>query len=145
MKKELYTIQYENIERMAYQQGMTISMLSDETHMRRSVLSDLKNGRKNQLSPITVRKLCEVLGCTEDDINKEYSGKDPMPDKPQRRQGEPTYDRYHEALKTRPEIRQLVRTAIKATPRQVRATALLLESIIDGSIERNVKEGDDSE
>ena len=131
--KEQHEILYENIQRLAYAQGMTVSGLAESAGIRKSVLSDLKAGRNKTLRPATIYKLCEILDCSFADITEEHEDA-PMPTKPQRRKTELNYIRIHKEIKERPEIRRLLRVAIKATDKQVRATAILLESIIEGTI-----------
>ena len=133
--KEPYAILYENIERLAYEQGLTVSGLAVKAGMQKSVLSDLKSGRKKTLRPSSIKKLCDVMGCAMEDITEgPADGGVPMPDKPKRKKPDITYAALQEQILERQEVRRLVRIASKATDRQVHATATLLESVIEGTL-----------
>lgn len=132
--KESWEILYANIERLAYERGMTVSALATKAGMQKSVLFDLKVGRNKSLRMTSIQKLCDALDCTVGEITDGSSeGKD-MPDRPKRKKPDITYVALQEQILERPEIRRLVRIASKATDRQVHATATLLESVIEGTL-----------
>ena len=131
---ERHTIMFNNIQRLAYEQGLTISGLCEKAKIRRSVLFDLKYGKKQSLTGTTMQKLCDVLLCNIEDITTESRKNDPIPDRPKRKPAEFTYEKIHQELSTRPDVRRLMRAAMDATDKQVRATAILLESIVDGTL-----------
>lgn len=132
--KEPYAILYENIERLAYEQGLTVSGLCTKAGLQKSVLFDLKTGRKNTLRPATIKKLCDVLGCEMEEITNGTSEDKPMPERPRRKKPDITYVALTEQILERAEVRRLVRIASKATDKQVHATATLLESVIEGTL-----------
>lgn len=132
--KEPWAILYENIQRLAYKQGLTVSALCALAGMQKSVLFDLKVGRKKTLRATTIKKLCDALGCDMEDITDGTTEGQPMPDRPKRKAPDITYAALQEQILERQEIRRLVRIASKATDRQVHATATLLESIVDGTL-----------
>ena len=120
--KEPWLIMYDNVQRLAYEQGLTVSGLCTKT------------GRKNTLRPATIKKLCEVLGCEMEEITDGTSEDKPMPERPKRKKPDITYVALTEQILERAEVRRLVRIASKATDKQVHATATLLESVIEGTL-----------
>ena len=132
--KEPWLIMYESVQRLAYEQGLTVSGLGAKAGMQKSVLSDLKSGRKKTLRPTSIKKLCDVLGCDMEDIaDGTAEGKD-MPERPKRKKPDITYAALQEQILERQEVRRLVRIASKATDKQVHATATLLESVVEGTL-----------
>ena len=140
--KEPYTILYENIERLAYERGLTVSGLCIKAGIQKSVMFDLKVGRKKTLRPATLKKLCDAMGCDMDEITSSDTEGLEMPDRPKRKKPDITYAALQDQIMTRPEVRRLVRIASKATDRQVHATATLLESVVEGTLGNG---GDDIE
>lgn len=132
--KEAWQIQYDNIQRLAYERGMTVSGLAIKAGMQKSVLFDLKVGRKKLLRPTTIKKLCDVMGCEMEDITGEITEGQDMPERPKRKKPDIEYTALQDQIMTRAEVRRLVRIASKATDKQVHATATLLESVIEGTL-----------
>ena len=132
--KEPWAILYDNIQRLAYEQGLTVSGLCSKAKIQKSVLFDLKVGRKNTLRPSTIKKLCDVLGCEMEDITEGATEDSVMPERPKRKKPDITYAALQDQILNRAEIRRLVRIASKATDKQVHATATLVESIVDGTL-----------
>ena len=124
---------YENICRIAWGQGMTIHNLCYEAGLRPSVLSDLKFERNKSISDITAYKLANVLDCDPSDFYRVYT--DPMPPKPMKASRlRVEYAAVADAMQDRPDVRKLMRVALKATPKQVSSVANLLESIVNGDL-----------
>lgn len=122
---------FENIQRLAYANGMTVNELCKMAKVSRGMIGDLQHGRRNDIGRITLDKLTHVLECTDEDILSQTIRHDPIPDKPMDNRGEASIDRIVNEIKERPELRRLFRAAIKANKQQVRSTAVLLESIVD--------------
>ena len=102
--------------------------------MQKSVLFDLKVGRKKTLRPTSIKKLCDVMGCEMDEITDGTTEGLEMPDRPARKKPDIEYTALQDQIMTRAEVRRLVRIASKATDKQVHATATLLESVIEGTL-----------
>jgi len=124
---------YENIKRLSYERGITLGNLCKRAGLYRSMISDLKSGRKKTLSDETISKLCSVLQCNTEDIRTENVTVTDL-ERPKQKRNEQFYERLAEELEERPAMRKLFHAAHKATDAQVNATAVLLESIIDGTL-----------
>ena len=122
---------HSNIMRLAYAKGLGISDLCKQAKVSSGIISDLKHGRRDNIGSVTVSKLCSVLGCEPEDILSMTEHKEPMPDRPYIDRFSPFMERVEVAMKETPELRRLIRAAMKATPLQVKSTAVLLESIVD--------------
>lgn len=122
---------HDNIMRLAYAKGLSISDLSKRAKVSNGILSDLKHGRRDNIGRVTVSKLCAVLDCRPEDLLSMTEHKEPMPDRPCIDRFSPFMERVEVAMKETPELRRLIRAAMKATPLQVKSTAVLLESIVD--------------
>ena len=140
--KDSWVVIYENVQRLAYERGFTVSGVCAKAGMQKSVLSDLKSGRKKSLRPTSIKKLCDVMGCTMEEITDGTTEDKEMPDRPKRKKPDITYTALQEQILQRAEVRRLVRIASKATDRQVHATATLLESVVEGTLGNG---GDDIE
>lgn len=122
---------YENIQRIAWKQGITIQSLCDEAGVRHSVLSDLKCGRNKNITDITLYKLATALDCDIEDFKRIY--KEPMPKRPSRRSKLiKEYEEVANAMQDRPELRRLMRVAVKASQKQVESVAALFETVVKG-------------
>ena len=132
--KESWAILYDNIQRLAYERGMTVSGLATKAGMQKSVLFDLKVGRKKTLRPASIKKLCDIMGCEMEDITGVAPDGQEMPERPKRKKPDIEYTALQDQIMTRAEVRRLVRIASKATDKQVHATATLLESVIEGTL-----------
>ena len=140
--KEPWIILYENIERLAYERGLTVSSLCAKAGIQRSVMFDLKMGRKRSLRSTTIKKLCDAMGCDMDEVTYNYTEGLEIPERPKRKKPDIVFTALQDQIMTRPEVRRLVRIASKATDRQVHATATLLESVVEGTLGNG---GDDIE
>ena len=126
---------YENIQRLAYQQGYTIQKLCEEARVSAGTIGDLKHGRRNGIGNITIEKLVKVLGCTREEILSEGIKVEPFPDAPKADRLVSFIEEATEALREREELRRLIRAAMNANKQQVRSTAILLESITQAQAE----------
>lgn len=120
-----------NIKRLAYAKGLGINDLCKQAKVSSGILSDLNHGRRDNIGNITVSKLCAVLECEPQDILSMKEHNEPMPERPNIDRFSPFMERVANAMKETPELRRLIRAAMKATPLQVKSTAVLLESIVD--------------
>lgn len=59
---------YDRIKTACEQKGITVSAMCLEMGMSKSVLSDLKSGRKKTLSAQTLQRIAEHLGVTADSL-----------------------------------------------------------------------------
>ena len=132
---------YTNIKYLAYERGMTMGGLCEQAGLYRSMLTDLKYGRKKKLSDETLQRLCKVLDCNIEDILYSNAPNTNL-ERPKQRRNENFYARLSVELEERPVMRRLFKAAHRATDAQVKATAMLLESILNGTLG---SEGDDSE
>lgn len=141
MDEERGKLIYKNIQTLAYAKGMTIQKMCKEAGVSPGIIGDLNNGRRSNIGKVTVQKLTDYLGCSEEDI---FSDSDkPMPKKATADRSQGMYVKAFEAMKERPELRRLVRAAMKASPQQVRSTAILLESITQVQLEGGMISDDD--
>lgn len=120
---------YDNITRLSYKKGMRVNEVCRKANVSSGIIGDLKHGRRDNIGAVTVDKLSRVLECTPDDILSLRRNDEPMPDVPAVDKIGYFNARAMEELRQRPELRRLVRAAMKATATQVKATAVLLESI----------------
>lgn len=133
---------HENIQKLARSQGRTIKDVCRKAKVSAGVISDLKSGRRNSIGKVTVEKLSKELGCRPEQI-LEWSGVATMPEAPKAKRTEAFIDRAAESLRERPEMRRLVRAAMKANRQQVNSTAVLLESITQAQKEGLFLSGDE--
>lgn len=138
MDKERGLVIYENLQRLAYAKGLTIQKMCKEANVSPGILGDLKNGRRNNIGKVTVEKLTKFFGCEEEDILHDPIRNMPMPDAPKADRSQGLYVQAFKAMQDRPEMRRLVRAAMKATTQQVRSTAILLESITEAQKEGGI-------
>ena len=124
---------YENIKRLSYERDITLGNLCKRAGLYRSMITDLKSGRKRTLSNDTVEKLCDVLECNPEDILDQNASVTDL-ERPKQKRNEQFYERLADEMEERPAMRRLFRAAHRATDAQVNATAVLLESIIDGTL-----------
>ena len=124
---------FENIKRLSYERGLTLNQLCKESTVSRGFLGDLEHGRKGKVGVVTLYKLCKVLECQPEEILNEEESPDPMPEAPKIKRDRitPMIEKAVQQLEERPELRRLVRAAMRANDLQVRSTAILLESIVD--------------
>lgn len=122
---------HSNIERLAYAKGLGLSDLCKAAKVSNGILSDLKHGRRDSIGNVTLSKLCAVLECDPKDILSMKENSEPMPERPNIDRFSYFMERVTEAMKDNKELRRLFRAAMKATPLQVKSTAVLLESIVD--------------
>ena len=134
---------FENIKRLSYEKGMTINELCRQANVSRGMIGDYQHGRRNDMGRITLDKLTKVLGCTDEDILSETVRLDPMPDKPKDKRGDNSIDLLVAEIKERPELRRLLRAAVRANKQQVKSTAVLLESIVDAKYNGGVLTDDE--
>ena len=59
---------YDRIKTACQQKGLSVSAMCLELGMSKSVLSDLKSGRKKTLSAQTLQRIAEHLGVTTDSL-----------------------------------------------------------------------------
>lgn len=124
---------FENIKYLSYKRGMSLNQLCKEAEVSRGTIGDLEHGRRKKIGVVTLYKLCKTLECQPEEILNEEELEDPMPDAPKVKRDRitPMVEKAVEAMLVRPELRRLVRAALKANDLQVRSTAILLESIVD--------------
>lgn len=136
---------YENIQRLAYANGMTIGELCRKASVSAGSIGDLKHGRRDNIGTTTIQKLCAVLKCSPSEITTMAENPNPMPEKPQPDILGNFYAEAVAQMEERKELRRLVRVAMRATPVQVNATAVLLEEIISGTLTSERIKDEDSE
>ena len=130
---------YNNIERLAYAQGMTVGELCKKVKVSRGMIGDLKTGRRDSIGQITCEKLARGLGCEPDEIIPKGSEPIEVGEKPAVNKTAHFIEKATKALEDDVELRRLMRAAMKATRKQVRSTAALLETIVD----MNMTDGDE--
>lgn len=59
---------YENIARLCQESGTSVSALCESAGVSPGILSDLKNGRKKNISSETLAKLAKALGVSTDSL-----------------------------------------------------------------------------
>lgn len=133
---------FENIQRLAYSRGKTVHDVCRKAKVSAGIISDLKHGRRNSLGKITLEKLSSELGCRIEDITEAEDGS-PMPEAPKSKRIDIFIERAVESMHERPEMRRLVRAAMKANTQQVKSTAILLESITQAQKEGLFLSGDE--
>lgn len=138
MDKERGLVIYENLQRLAYAKGLTIQRMCNEAGVSPGIVGDLKHGRRNNIGKVTLDKLTRFLGCEEEDILHDPIRNIPLPDAPKADRSQGFYIKAFQAMQDRPEMRRLVRAAMKANTQQVRSTAILLESITEAQKEGGI-------
>ena len=129
---------YENLQRLAYERGLTVQKMCNEAKVSAGSIGDLKAGRRNNIGKVTVDKLVKFLGCTEEDIMNDPIVHQPIPESPKADRLEGFYAKAMDSMHERPEMRRLVRAAMKANTQQVKSTAILLESITQAYAEGGI-------
>lgn len=117
---------YENIQVLCAEKGIKPGKMCADLGMSRSLMTDLKAGRKKGVSAETAQKIADYFGVrTELVINgkeKEPAGSGLVND-------DAELTAYLEELKTRPEMRMLFHTFAGATKDQIEAIVKALEAM----------------
>ena len=90
----------------------------------KSLMTDLKSGRKKTISAITAQKIASYFGVTVGYL----LGEDEQKEKPLVNDDEELND-YLEVLKTRPEMRMLFQLSKDATKEDVEAAVRIIEAL----------------
>lgn len=70
---------YDSIKAACERSGITVSAMCLELGMSKSVMSDLKSGRKKSLSSATIARIADFLGVSADTILFGESGREQAP------------------------------------------------------------------
>lgn len=123
---------YENIYALCKERGITPGALCGELGFRRSVLSDLKNGRKKSLDTTTLMKIAEYFNVSVDYLlTGEETKKAPTDGERNHAidQIDDELKEYLDELRNRSEMRMLFSTTKNATKAQIEAIVKMIEEM----------------
>ena len=122
---------YRKIEDLCKKRGVNVTQMCKESGASRASITDLKMGRKQALSSMTLSKIANYFNVSVDYLigteQKEKSpskigeGKHHIPDKETLK--------LLELLESRDDIRYLAAASQRATPEHVRATAKMFDEL----------------
>lgn len=118
---------YNKIEGLCKKRGVNITQMCKESGVSRASITDLKMGRKQALSSMTLSKIAAYFNVSVDYLigndQKEKAAIDVVDDDLQE---------YLDELRSRPEKRMLFSVTKNATKSQIEAIVKMLEEMQDG-------------
>lgn len=116
---------YENILSLCKERGITGGRMCTELGLSKSLMTDLKSGRKKSIHAETAKKIAEYFGVSVDRVLGKETEKAPTPE--DERNDE--LSEYLEMLRNRPECRMLFSLAKGATKEDVETAVTIIEAI----------------
>lgn len=116
-------IVYEKIEQLCKNAGITCGKLCGEIGVRRSLLSDLKQGRKSSLSADTLAKIANYFDVSIDYLLGNTDKKKPLVN------NDEELTEYLEELKNRKEMRMLFSISKSCTKEEVEQAVRIIEAL----------------
>ena len=113
---------YENIKLFCTEKGTNPSRLCIELGLSKSMMSDLKAGRKKSLATDTLRKIADYLGVSVSDLLGEETKKEPVS------RGDELIE-ILEACKERSDLRALFKLSKDATPEDVTKAIAIIRAL----------------
>lgn len=118
---------YNKIEGLCKKRGVNITQMCKESGVSRASITDLKMGRKQALSSMTLSKIASYFNVSVDYLigneQKEKAAIDVVDDDLQE---------YLDELRSRPEKRMLFSVTKNATKSQIEAIVKMIEEMQDG-------------
>ena len=111
---------HENIQALCDEAGIKAGKMCADLGMSRSLMSDLKYGRKRSITADTAKKIADYFGVTTDRVLGSESAAVDVTDE---------LTDYLQELKSRPEMRMLFHTFAGATKEQVEAIVKAFEAM----------------
>ena len=114
---------YESILSLCTEAGIKGGKMCVDLGLSKSLMTDLKAGRKNGISASTAQKIADYFGVSVDRV----LGMEKK-EKPAAQKGD-ELDAYLERLRTRPECRMLFKLADNATKEDVEKAVAIIEAL----------------
>ena len=117
---------YENIRELCEEKGIKGGKMCVDLGLSKSLMTDLKAGRKKGISAETAQKIADYFGVS---MERVMNGKEKEPASSELVNGDAELTAYLEELKNRPEMRMLFHTFSGATKEQVEAIVKAWEAM----------------
>jgi len=115
---------YDRLEALCRERGIKGGRMCTDLGISKSLMTDLKSGRKKTISAITAQKIASYFGVTVGYL----LGEEEQKEKPLVN-GDEELTEYLEVLKTRPEMRMLFQLSKDATKEDVEAAVRIIEAL----------------
>lgn len=113
---------YKNVQMLCKERGVTVSKMSLDIGISKSLLSNLKNGRTTTLSTRTAQRIADYLGVSLDVV---LHGKEMEPDE------KSELWELRQALHDRPELKVMFDLTRNASPAQVKKMLAMMKLLGD--------------
>jgi len=117
---------YENIRELCEEKGIKGGKMCVDLGLSKSLMTDLKAGRKKGISAETAQKIADYFGVS---MERVMSGKEKEPASSELVNGDAELTAYLEELRKRPEMRMLFHTFAGATKEQIEAIVKAWEAM----------------
>ena len=117
---------YENIRELCEEKGIKGGKMCVDLGLSKSLMTDLKAGRKKGISAETAQKIADYFGVS---MERVMSGKEKEPADGELVNGDAELTAYLEELRKRPEMRMLFHTFAGATKEQIEAIVKAWEAM----------------
>ena len=117
---------YENIRELCEEKGIKGGKMCVDLGLSKSLMTDLKAGRKKGISAETAQKIADYFGVS---MERVMSGKEKEPADGELVNGDAELTAYLEELKNRSEMRMLFHTFAGATKEQIEAIVKAWEAM----------------
>ena len=117
---------YENIKELCEERGIKGGKMCVDLGLSKSLMTDLKAGRKKGISAETAQKIADYFGVS---MERVMSGKAKEPASGELANGDAELTAYLEELKNRSEMRMLFHTFAGATKEQIEAIVKAWEAM----------------
>ena len=117
---------YENIRELCEEKGIKGGKMCVDLGLSKSLMTDLKAGRKKGISAETAQKIADYFGVS---MERVMNGKEKEPAGGELVNGDAELTAYLEELRKRPEMRMLFHTFAGATKEQIEAIVKAWEAM----------------
>lgn len=117
---------YENIRELCEEKGIKGGKMCVDLGLSKSLMTDLKAGRKKGISAETAQKIADYFGVS---MERVMNGKEKEPASGELVNGDAELTAYLEELRKRPEMRMLFHTFVGATKEQIEAIVKAWEAM----------------
>lgn len=114
---------YDRLDALCKERGIKGGRMCTDLGLSKSLMTDLKNGRKKTVSAITAQKIASYFGVTVGYLLGEEEKEKPLIN------GDEELTEYVEMLKNRPECRMLFQLSKNATKEDVEAAVRIIEAL----------------
>ena len=115
---------YDRLDSLCKERGIKGGRMCTDLGISKSLMTDLKSGRKKTISAITAQKIASYFGVSVGYLlGEEDQNEKPLVN------GDEELTEYLEVLKNRPEIRMLFQLSKDATKEDVEAAVRIIEAL----------------